>query len=254
MQPSFDPKQKPPLLNLFPSFWAVLGEDGRFLEISAFLAKTLGFSPSELISFPLFDLIHPEDLSRTQAEIQKLMKGGGEAGFDHRLRRKDSSDQWIRWAAFHSPGEGVFYLTGQDISPLKSAEKALNESRAKLTRMNESTTEGIAIHDKGVILEANQALARIFGFEKAEEMVGKNGLDFTAPEYRQLILNNIRSDHEEPYEVVGLRKDGTRFDCLISGRLIQYEGRTVRVSTFLDITKMKKREQELFESQELFRK
>src|SRR5581483_2599334 len=107
---------------------------------------------------------------------------------------------------------------------------------------------------KGVILEANEALARIFGFEKAEEMVGKNGLDFTAPEYRQLILNNIQSGNAEPYEVVGLKKDGSRFNCLISGKTIHYQGRQVRVSTFLDITKMKKREQELFESQELFRK
>ncbi len=105
-----------------------------------------------------------------------------------------------------------------------------------------------------LILEANPALARIFGYEKPEELIGLNGLDFAAPEYHQLIRNNILSGSEEPYEVVALRKDGTRFNCLLSGKPIQYQGRQVRVSTFLDITKIKKREQELFESQELFRK
>ena len=83
---------------------------------------------------------------------------------------------------------------------------------------------------------------------------GRTAWDFTAHEFKQLILSNILSGYEKPYEVVGVRKDGSRFDCLLSGKAILYQGRHVRVSTFLDITKIKKREQELFESQELFRK
>ena len=254
MELPFDQKIFISFFNLSSELMAVLTEDGRFLEASPAWEKSLGFHQSELISIPFFDLIHPEDLSKTQFEIQKFFTNPGSLVFENRLRRKDQTILWIRWTCLFSPEEGRFYLNGRDISDLKEAGKALEESQSKFKRLAESTTEGIAIHEKAVILEVNLALAHIFGYEKPEELIGLSGLNFAAPEYHQLILNNILSGSEEPYEVIGIRKDGTRFNCLLSGKPIQYQGRSARVSTFLDITKIKKREQDLFESQELFRK
>jgi two-component system, sporulation sensor kinase A len=254
MEFPFDQKIFISFFNLSSELMAVLTEDGRFLEASPAWEKSLGFRQAELISIPFFDLIHPEDLSKTQLEIQKLFTNLGSLIFENRLRRKDRSSLWFRWTCLFAREEGRFYLTGQDITELKEAGEALKENRFKFKRLTESTNEGIAVHDKAVILEANLALAKMFGYEKPEELIGLNGLDFATPEYHQLILNNILSGSEEPYEVIGIRKDGTRFNCLLSGKPIQYQGRSVRVSTFLDTTKIKKREQELFESQELFRK
>ncbi len=254
MEFPFDQKTFLSFFKLSSELMAVLTEDGCFLETSPAWGKSLGFRPAELVSIPFFDLIHPEDLSKTQIEIQKLFTNTHPITFENRLLRKDQTIIWLRWTCFFSREEGHFYLIGENISELKEAGKALEENRTKFKRLAESTTEGIAIHDKAVILEANLALARMLGYEKTEELIGLSGLDFTTPEYHQLILNQILSGSEEPYEVVGLRKDGSRFNCLLSGKSIQYQGRTVRISTFLDITKIKKREQELFESQELFRK
>ncbi len=254
MEFPFDQKTFLSFFNLSSELMAVLREDGCFLEISPAWEKSLGIRRAELISSPFFDLIYPEDLSKTQVEIRKLFTSSQPIIFENRLRHKDQTLLWFRWTCLFSIEEGQFYLTGKDISDLKEAGKTLEENRAKFKRLAESTTEGIAIHEKGVVLEANLALARILGYEKPEELIGLNGLDFTAPEYRQLILTSILSGSEEPYEVVGLRKDGTRFNCLISGKSIQFQGRPARVSTFLDITKIKKKEQELYESQELFRK
>ncbi len=233
---------------------AVLSEDGCFEDANPAWQKNLGWNSRDLKGLPFFDLLHPEDLSKTQLEIQKLHQGIPKSDFASRCRAKNQEHRWIRWTCYFMKEEKQFYLTGQDITGLKDAEKALEENKAKFQRLSESSTEGIAIHENGVILEANHALARIFGFDRAEEMAGKNGLELTAPEYRQLISNNIQADYEEPYEVVGLRKDGSRFNCLVSGKPILYQGRKIRVSTFLDVTKMKKREQELFESQDLSRK
>ncbi len=240
--------------SLSPDLLAVLGEDGHFLETNPAWEKTLGFKPNELQQTSFLELVHGPDQSKTQLEIHKLLKGEKILSFESQLRHKDQSIRWIQWTWHHLKDEQCFYLNGKDVTRLKETEKSLQENQAKFTRLTESATEGMAIHEKGLILEGNQALAQIFGFDRVEEMIGKNGLDLTAPEYKQLILNNILSGYEKPYEVVGVRKDGSRFDCLISGKPILYQGRQVRVSTFLDITLLKKREQELFESQELFRK
>ncbi len=240
--------------SLSPEMMAVLTPEGLFLEVNPAWEKTLGFTPRELKDSPFFDLLSLGDQARAQNEIQRLQEGERSVSFDGQCRRKGQVDRWVRWNLSRADQGGVLCLTGRDVTELKETQKELEESRERFKRLAESATEGVALHEKGVIQETNDALARMFGYETAGDLVGKNGLDLAAPEFRQLILNHIQSGSEEPYEVVGIRKDGTRFNCLLTGKSIQYQGRSARVSTFLDITKAKKREQDLFESQELFRK
>src|SRR5579871_704337 len=233
---------------------AVLTEDGCFSQTNPAWQKSLGFTPRDLQDSPFFDLLHPEDLSRAQMEIQKLLQGAARAEFTCRCRGRNKDYRHIRWSCQFLKEERAFFLTGRDVTDLHEVREALAENEAKFQRLSQSATEGVCIHENGLVLEVNQAFARILGFQSPEEVVGKNGLDFVAPEYRQLALNQIRTGSEEPYEILGIRRDGTRFHCLVQGKAIQYRGKAVRVTTFLDITRAKKREQELFESQDLFRK
>src|ERR1019366_779777 len=227
--------------SLSPDLLAVLGEDGHFLETNPAWEKTLGFKPNELHQASFLELVHGPDQSKTQLEIHKLLKGEKTLSFESQLRHKDQSTRWIQWTWHHLKDEQCFYLNGKDITRLKETERDLQENQGKFKRLTESATEGVGIHEKGIILESNAALARMLGYEEPEQLVGLNGLDFAAPEYRQLVLNNILTGYEKPYEVVAVRKDGTRFDCLLSGKPLAYQGRQVRVSTFLDITPLKKR-------------
>ena len=237
-----------------PEFLVVLTEDGRITAANPAWQKGLGYEPQALLGFPFIDLLHPEDLSQTQLLIQKAHEGIEGVVMENRCLSKTGEIRWVRWTCHYFESEKQFYLVGRDISDLKEAEKSIEESQSKFQRLSLSATEGIALHENAVILEANLALARMLGYDRAEDLIGKKALDFAAPEFRQLILNHIQTGNEEPYEAMGLRRDGSRFNVLISGQATTYQGRSIRVSTFLDITKIKKREQELFESQELFRK
>uniref|UniRef100_A0ACD5H108 Histidine kinase dimerization/phospho-acceptor domain-containing protein n=1 Tax=Desertifilum tharense IPPAS B-1220 TaxID=1781255 RepID=A0ACD5H108_9CYAN len=58
-------------------------------------------------------------------------------------------------------------------------------------------------------------------------------------------MQNVQIENEEPYEAVGLRKDGTRFSVEITGKPHIYKGRRVRVSALRDISKRKQLEAEL---------
>ena len=50
----------------------------------------------------------------------------------------------------------------------KGAEEKLKESEERFRLFSDVAEEGIAIHDEGVIVEANQALAHMFGYELSE--------------------------------------------------------------------------------------
>jgi len=125
----------------------------------------------------------------------------------------------------------------------KQAEEALRESEERFRRFADAAFEGIVIHERGKILDVNSAFAAMFGYEPAE-VIGMNVLDVAAPEARDLVERNILSEYEQPYEGIGLRKDGSTFVNELRGKAIPYQGRSVRITGLRDITERKRAEEE----------
>ncbi|MFQ6039913.1 MAG: ATP-binding protein [Candidatus Poribacteria bacterium] len=130
------------------------------------------------------------------------------------------------------------------ITKRQRAEAALRESEERFHRLSDATFEGIVINDKGTILDVNQTFATMFGYEMSE-LIGTSVLKLMAPEFRDSTLNKILSGFEQPYESVGLRKDGTTFPVEIRAKATQYHGRMVRVGAIRDITERRRAEAQL---------
>ena len=146
-------------------------------------------------------------------------------------------------------GQDRVLAISRDITERKQAEEALRESEKRFRTLSEASFEGIGIHDRGRILEGNQALAAMFGYELSE-VIGMHALDLTAPESRDTVLQNILSGYPERYELTGLRKDGSTFPVEVCGRAISYQGRTARVAAIRDITEHKQAEEALQKARE----
>ncbi|MFZ5572586.1 MAG: PAS domain-containing hybrid sensor histidine kinase/response regulator [Thermodesulfobacteriota bacterium] len=137
-----------------------------------------------------------------------------------------------------------FRGVSRDVTERKAAEKALLESEERFRRLHEASFGGIGIHEKGVILDANQALAEMTGYD-FQELLGMNGLLLIAEEWREFVMEKIVSGYPHPYDVFGVRKDGSRYPLEIRGKNIPYHGRMARVTEFRDITWRKRAEEEL---------
>ena len=68
-----------------------------------------------------------------------------------------------------------------------------------------------------------------------------------------MVEDHIRTGYGEPYEAVGLRKDGSTFSCEIQGKTIDFQGRCVRVTALRDITDRKIAEDALRKSRQRYR-
>jgi PAS domain S-box-containing protein len=121
------------------------------------------------------------------------------------------------------------------------AEQSLYESEERFRQLSEAPFEAIILHDQGTILEVNQSFCRMYGYERAE-VIGKSVLDLTPPEFRELLLQKVRSGGAGSYDGLALRKDGTIFRAELAGKPIYYQGRTVRVAAIRDITEQKRNE------------
>jgi PAS domain S-box-containing protein len=124
----------------------------------------------------------------------------------------------------------------------RRVDEALRHSEERFRRLTAMATEGVLIHDDGVIVDANPSLARIFGYELSE-VIGRNVLEFVPePEDRQRVGEHMRSESAEPYEISARRRDGSRIAVEIVGRSASYQGRSVRVASVRDITERKQLE------------
>jgi len=136
---------------------------------------------------------------------------------------------------------------------LWEAVEALRENEERYRRLNEAAFEGLAIHEGGLILEANDAIAKMFGYESAGEFVGTHALDHVAPESREVLRRNMTSGFPGTYEAVGTRKDGQRILVEIRGAPSRYRAREVRLAAMRDVTAERAQESALKASEAKYR-
>jgi PAS domain S-box-containing protein len=142
----------------------------------------------------------------------------------------------------HGLGDLLAALAERERSAVLAAEA--EESEVKFRALSEAAFEGVALHERGRILLANQAFAALLGFDSADELEGLSALDLAAPGSRALVEENIRRGYSQPYEVVALTRDGRTFPSELRGRTMTYRGRSVRVTAAHDISERKQSEAE----------
>ena len=129
----------------------------------------------------------------------------------------------------------------------RRGEQELRESEERFRRLIEASNEGIVLHDNGVVLDVSPRFSEMVGYSP-EELVGRNIMDFiAAPGWREVLLEHVRTGSEEPYEMMGLHKNGTHMAVEIQARATTYHGRKVRVAAVRDITERKLVEQQKIE-------
>jgi len=237
-------KTKPsiPFLEVFrvsPDPLFLLDPGGMILEYNPATARVSGLTPEEILGRSFLDLIQPGERDAVQAGFLshrgRAMTFSFEAGFLVAPGRYRS----FHWILIRPEGEdGVFVVT-RDTGILREAQRELAESREKFKILADGATEGIVLSERGVILEVNAAMSRMSGFAVGE-IVGQPVLRFSPPEDHENILRKIREDVTDPYEIRGIRKDGSVFPMEIFGRSMDYQGRKVRVTILRDITDRKR--------------
>ncbi|HEX7502333.1 MAG TPA: PAS domain S-box protein [Acidobacteriota bacterium] len=126
------------------------------------------------------------------------------------------------------------------------AERELRKSDERFKQLSSLTSEGIMIQAGGIILDANQAFAKLVGFSNSDDLIGKSSLDivsFTAESW-QRIFSQMGEDSTEIIEVEIVKADGSLFSAETHGREINYLGRRARLVSMHDIRERKRAEKE----------
>ncbi len=131
-------------------------------------------------------------------------------------------------------------------------EESLRESENRYSALAEASFEGMLIHDKGIVLDANNRFAEMFGFSIAE-LMKINAFELIAPKDRDAVRKHAAEEDKRPYEALGLRKNLSTFPMEIRAGHMLYKGHRARVAVAHDITDRKRTEEGLRASEEKYR-
>lgn len=180
--------------------------------------------------------------------------------FDGHERKREA---WINFSSWgrrycetvYSPyqpqgGSGSFAIViTYDITERKNAEEEVRNSEYRFRNLSEASLEAIVFIENGIIVDANDALNRLFGYE-GEDLRGRPATDFIVPERRLFTDERMRTRTEGIYETLGLRKDGSTFPIEVNPREFEIDGRRLRISAVRDLTENKKIEKQLRDYQD----
>jgi PAS domain S-box-containing protein len=212
---------------------------GQYLEVNGAACALTGYAREELLGMSIADLLAGDD-TRVLAERLVGLLALGAGSNEIRMRRKDGS---VRHCLVHASAIGADRLLGLllDITERREAEEKLRESEERFRSLSESAFEAILVHDGGRIVDVNQALCELGGYSW-HELVGRDGFELIAPEYRETVYRNLLAEYDRAYEIECLKRDGTRFAVELQARSFPYRGRMHRVVALRDVSERRKAE------------
>jgi two-component system cell cycle sensor histidine kinase/response regulator CckA len=242
------------LFNFMPDLACIATSDGYFTKVNTAWHETLGYSEQELLSRSFIDLIHPDDIETTRAEVENVLASNATPNFVNRYRAKDGTYHWFEWNSTPIE-EGVLYAVARDITERIEQEK---ETRLWADAFR-FCAHGLAIGvpATGSVLTCNEAFARMLGYA-VNEIEGAPIVNMYAPEDREKAVTWIEIADDKgisSYQINMLRKDGTPFPVQIDLVSVRGDGGELvyRIATVQDITKRLATESALRESEERFR-
>ncbi len=242
----------------------------RLTYISPSITKMTDYSIEEAMGLTLVDGFTPDSIEAARnvlAEELAMEKSGEADPFRTRTVelegfRKDGSKIWTEAKMSFlrdQTGQAVgIFGVSRDISRRKRTEEALRESEKLYRSTLEVAPDSITITrmKDGRYLQVNEAFCQMSGYSR-EEALGRNPFDlnlFTNPGDRERFIKTLKEKREvNGFEVQYRKKDGTTVDTLLSVRPLEYGKEECLVAVATDVTKLKRAQDALRESEEKYR-
>lgn len=247
--------------------WA-MDLDLKFTYISPSVENILGWTVEEFKSLPLQDMMPPDSLARIMKIIEEETVLEKIPGADpKRTRRleieeyqKDGSTIWMELiAGFLRNDDGDptgFTGITRDITNRKQAEEALRHSEERFSKafnMNPYPT-AISTFDTGLFIDANDSFLNMLGY-KRDEMIGHPASALSiwvSWDERKVLAKKMLEQGFLQEELIHLQtKKGLLLYILLSSQLITLNGQEFVLSIFNDITRQKKLEEQLRQTQKM---
>jgi PAS domain S-box-containing protein len=236
---------------------AYVALDGRITQANSRFCEITGYSSQEILGKTCEEITLAEDWEAERESLRRLWEGAvPHYSIEKRCRRPDGRPVWVHLTRSIQRDEAgrpdCFIVLVEDISDRKRAEEALRESEYRYRKLFEASLAGAYLTKlDGTILDFNEAMMRMLGYETREEVFQHRSTDFyDDPEFRKELIYLLHRDGIVPArEAVLRRKDGSVLHAIGHAVLLKNEqtGEPYIQGVAIDITERKRVEETLRE-------
>lgn len=224
---------------------------GRYVLINQKAETVLGITNEEIRGKTPFDIFSEETAEQIIAHDKQVIDSQSSLKIEENVLSEYGIQTLlsVRFPIFDNNGEliaigGIF----TDITERKNAE----EEMLVKERAIESSINAIAIADlQGNLSYVNDSFLRLWGYDDKANVIGEKVLDFWhSQEQAMEVVQSLGANGHWTGELVGKKKDGSRFDVQLSANMVLDKAQTpiCMMASFIDITEQKRAEQQLKET------
>jgi PAS domain S-box-containing protein/diguanylate cyclase (GGDEF)-like protein/putative nucleotidyltransferase with HDIG domain len=236
---------------------ALVGIDGRWLQVNPAVCRLLGYSAEELLGMTFMDVTHPDDVEASVDRRRRQLIGDGDAvQIEKRYVRRDGETVWVSLSSTlvrDANGRPLYSVTIiEDVGERVRAGEAAREAEERFRHAFDEAPIGMAlVGPDGRFLRVNRKLAQITGHDQArlleqtfQEITHPDDVDADVEQMQQVLRGEMSTySMEKRY----LRSDGSVVWVMLSVTLVRGpDGAPLYfVSQVEDINDRKRQEAEL---------
>ena len=238
-----------------PECIKVVDSNGRLVEMNpAGLAMLEADSLQEAQQKTLLDYVDP-DYRRAFMLLHRSVMNGESGTLEFKVTGLKGTSRILETHAtpMRDDNGGISLLLGitRDITERKRSELLIRQSEQRFKTLADATFEGIVISADGKILDCNDQLTRILGYDRSE-IIGQQIAKFIAPEDIGKVNSNLRLGGDVRIDHSMIRKDGASIVVEAHGKNIEQDGSIIRITSIRDITERTRLAAEIKKEKEKF--
>jgi len=217
--------------------------NGVLLNVNSAFCTFFEYPKNELVNKYIHNLFYKNQLNKTDLLVEELKKKEIHSILVEKkyitVNGKIKNCEINLESIFNEDGEIIYFIFQlQDITEPKKIINKYSDSEKRFKALSNASFEAVFISENGFYIDVNKAATELFGYSY-KELKGKFGPEIFSEETRELVKKNTLTGYEEPYEAIGIKKNGDLFNVEIRGKMFEYMGKQVRVAAVRDITERK---------------
>jgi len=230
-------------------------DSGKIYDVNPFLMEMLGYSHSELVGTPIWELGPFKDLVTNKNKFEQLQRQGYVRYENLPLEARDGRKIAVEFVSnvYQEGGGKVIQCNVRDITERTEAEK----ERLRVAAIVEYAAEAVVTTTpKGVVIGWNAGAERLYGYSD-EEIIGHSvSVLFPPDQYKEYlgIMESVKKrEAVAAFDTTRRRKDGTLIQVSVDIEPIEArDGEVVGATkSSHDISRIKKLEGQFIEAQKM---
>jgi PAS domain S-box-containing protein len=214
------------------------------LDVNEEFSRYFKYSKGELLDKAFHTLIWKDVPREKWEELQKEVESYGMATLV-----EGSQEKWISITRIVSGVKTFALARVLDIPTNKKViERELEESELRFRTLADVASEGVCFIQEGVVIDANEQLARIFNYESSAAFCNRKLNELLTVSDIQRIMASAEISAINRNEVRATDISGRLIFLEITGSYLQFKGRRTLALVFNDISIRKRTEQALHQS------